>query len=88
MPLDATADSIKRHFEKFGVINDILMVRNNKFAYLTFSRSSEAALALEGCDRCNFFKDYRLNSVFASLLLLNRAVSCNFYEGLQTFAFI
>lgn len=48
---DGNIDSIRKHFDKFGKIDDLLMIKNKKFAYLTFSKASEAALAVEGCDR-------------------------------------
>lgn len=44
---DDTVESVRNEFDEYGEVKDVLIVRN-KFAYVSFRRPYEAALAIEG----------------------------------------
>ncbi|CAF1424756.1 unnamed protein product [Didymodactylos carnosus] len=56
VPKNYTNDDLQKAFEKFGTINNVKVVTdkltgdNKGFGYITFSKASDAARALEECD--------------------------------------
>ncbi|XP_047538658.1 RNA-binding protein 45-like [Vanessa atalanta] len=57
IPKDMTEDALEDNFKKFGFVEDVLIQRDRDtgtskgFAYITYQKFSEAAIAFEECDR-------------------------------------
>nr|XP_026484756.1 RNA-binding protein 45-like [Vanessa tameamea] len=57
IPKDMTEDILEENFKKFGFVEDVLIQRDREtgtskgFAYITYQKFSEAAIAFEECDR-------------------------------------
>ncbi|VDP10120.1 unnamed protein product [Soboliphyme baturini] len=51
VPPGKTKEEIVEHFQSFGDVVDVHVVKSGRIAYIRFAKASESALALEECDR-------------------------------------
>lgn len=85
VPRDMDEDMIEQHFKNYGYIEDVLIQRDRNtreskgFAYITFRKFSEAALAYEECER-------KYRAIFAQPKGSNRRPETTFESRINNLA--